>query len=97
MMLVILASCSAMNGKHANLDNCNVRIGGAVLSAAAEHRFDYSGTVAAACHGSNSALVDLLLFTDKKQTEKRAWITAACCSLSETVSAYSLSTTPCSR
>jgi hypothetical protein len=67
--IVILTACAAPFGSHTNRTDCDIRIGGAVLSIAAGNRFAYRQAVFSACSGKANALVDLLLFTDKTDGE----------------------------
>jgi hypothetical protein len=67
--MVILTACAAPYGSHTNRTDCDIRIGGAVLSVAADNGFAYRQAVVSACGGKAGALVDLLLFTDKTDGE----------------------------
>jgi len=48
---------------------CNVHIGGSVLTIAAEKRFAYREAIDAACRGEEAALVNLLVFTEQTDGE----------------------------
>jgi hypothetical protein len=67
--VVILTACAAPFGSHTNRTDCDILIGGAVLSVAADNGFVYRQAVLSACNGKTGALVDLLLFTDKTDGE----------------------------
>jgi hypothetical protein len=67
--MVVLTACAAPYGSHKNQTDCDIRIGGAVLSVAADDGFAYRQAVLSACGGKAGALVDLLLFTDKTDGE----------------------------
>ena len=66
---VILTACATPYDSHTNPTDCDIRIGGAVLSVAADNGFAYRQAVLSACSGNAGALVDLLLFTDKTDGE----------------------------
>jgi hypothetical protein len=66
----MLAACAAPRARNV-LTHCNIRIGGAVLDAAAEDHFAYRKAVFSACGGNQMALRDLLLFSEKADGEAR--------------------------
>jgi len=67
--MVTLTACAAPYGSHKNQTDCDIRIGGAVLSVVADNGFAYRQAVLSACSGKAGGLVDLLLFTDKTDGE----------------------------
>jgi len=67
--MVTLTACAAPYGSHKNQTDCDIRIGGAVLSVVADNGLAYRQAVLSACSGKAGALVDLLLFTDKTDGE----------------------------
>jgi hypothetical protein len=66
---LILSACAAPHGNDNPSGNCDIRIGGAVLSVAAENHFPYRRAVDSACSGKSDALINLLLFTDHTDGE----------------------------